>query len=1145
MEVSVAVYEKRGSVLTSWRTLGLGELTCERQARNPAKLRQHLIDDLRETLRKTDPWDLGDLLEFPTGIKLHRVRLELRLRRIRYSGMFPLVVAPRRLPGRAPILVAYHPETQNDWFPWDRDVDLVEQATAFFRDRWRDTPEERLHSLRVPKKGIKLRVLNFNAAAKKLSDTVKKSDERELLNTGRRSKKKGPLRVLPEVGLDLSSRAADRVLSIGRPRSPYRERLQELLGGVDKSSAVLVGAPGVGKTTLAKHFVQDLLEGDGYRVHSNLDRCQRVWQISGRRLIAGMSLFGQWEEQAIDLLEEVRPRRIILFVEDLHAFGQLGRTVSSERSLADVFRGPVARREVCILGELTPEKLQTLENDAPAFAALLTAVPVNATSRDETLGMLLHESRRLEQKHDIVIEPDTLRVLIETTETLFTTAALPGKALDLLNVLARRSERGTHLKASDLLVLISERTGVPQILLRPELKLTAADVEHQLRRSVLGQEDGIRAARDVILRIKTGLTAARKPYGTLLFTGPTGTGKTELAKAIAAFLYGAAGNKTGRLIRFDMSEFSAPDAASRLVGDRIQPRGLLTAPLSEQPFAVVLLDEIEKAHPSVLNLLLQVMGDGRLTDAGGTVADFSHAVLIMTSNLGADGRASVGFSGDGESVGPAQSTVLAAVKAYFPPELFNRIDRIVAFRPLNREVARGIARLEIDRLLARRGLVERNVFVSTTEAVVEKVVRDGFHAEQGARSLKRYLDTHLGGLLAEEVAGQEAAEMRSLCVYTTGGDSPKPFALHAESLREATPGEMSATLESLLTASAERLRGELPAARELIGSLLDGETLAELSETMRRHLENYEIGRQGVADRIFNIDTMRGVLAEVAEVLDNEIDAIQHDEAEELEIEHFGTEFIRGWDEEVRQVRLFDRRAFEGSGRRLTRPEILELLSEVHFLRGALKRVDDPSRHAAFVELLRVSRGPGERFAAYESGLFEWLATAYCLDRGELEGLAWTDVDGTVTTCKTFGDDALEGKARHLVLKVTGLSVLDTFLAENGTHIRSSLSRTPEIVQVRVRPAPADESPGSVAEKHEADRIEFTKLLEAGTDTLPINPEKLSPIVRRYDFEPPANDRRVPCEVEDYVLSYAGTHRVRTLAEVVRLLRLLHQTAQD
>jgi ATP-dependent Clp protease ATP-binding subunit ClpC len=296
----------------------------------------------------------------------------------------------------------------------------------------------------------------------------------------------------------------------------------------------------------------------------------------------------------------------------------------------------------------------------------------------------------------------------------------------------RRSEIPVRQAVQDFV----EQTGLPERIVRDEFPLPAEEVFAALTSRIVGQDDACRAAGNAILRLKSGLNDPQRPIGVLLFCGPTGVGKTELAKALTDYLFGH-GGATDRLVRLDMSEYSSPWAAQRLLAKDDRTPSELIQRVRQQPFVTVLLDEIEKAAPEVFDILLGLLDEGRLTDPFGRTTDFRSAILVMTSNLGTSNRQSIGFAGE------TAEGYDAEVRAFFRPEFYNRIDAVVTFRPLSPEVCLAITRKELAAIAAREGLVKAGLRLAFSDALTQYLARTGFDSRYGARPLQRTLEARV------------------------------------------------------------------------------------------------------------------------------------------------------------------------------------------------------------------------------------------------------------------------------------------------------------------------------------------------------------------------------------------------------------------
>lgn len=395
---TVGVYQARQAHQDEWIALIPARYTAEVRGKGDGRLHEHMVERLREVLRKVPPLD-QDLFQLPLGTELVPLAIDLKAQGGRIHGTVPVIAEPRWTGDGRQCLMAYHPRRRDEWFlAADRD-ELAALAPGFFRRHWAELDDDSAAALMSSGRD-RLVAIGVSCEPESLLARLpsRKQDARAAAGGGAE-------RALRTLGTDETQRISAGAEPLGVPRAPYRERLAYLLGGARPRSVAVVGPPGAGKSSLIRQWIADRLVEDGYPIHRNLDRVRHVWRITGKRLIAGMSLLGQWEERCLAVLEDARRHEGILWIEDLHLFGRLGQSRQSERSFADFFRGPIRRGDLVVVGELTLEQHARLERDAPGLAEALALVAVPAASAAETAQLLLHEVRALEVRLGVALHP--------------------------------------------------------------------------------------------------------------------------------------------------------------------------------------------------------------------------------------------------------------------------------------------------------------------------------------------------------------------------------------------------------------------------------------------------------------------------------------------------------------------------------------------------------------------------------------------------------------------------------------------------------------------------------------------------------------------------------------------------------------------
>jgi ATP-dependent Clp protease ATP-binding subunit ClpC len=621
---------------------------------------------------------------------------------------------------------------------------------------------------------------------------------------------------LDEFGRDLTALAREGRIDPVIGRDNEIEQTIEVLSRRSKNNPVLIGEAGVGKTAIVEGLAQRILTGDVPKPLAG----KRVVQLDLSGVVAGTRYRGDFEERMKKLIEEISEHsdELIIFIDELHTLVGAGSGTEGGMDAGNMLKPPLARGELHVVGATTlDEYRKNIEKDA-ALARRFQPILVPEPTEDDALAILRGLRDRYEAHHQVRYADEALVAAVELSDRYISDRFLPDKAIDLIDqagarvrlrtkmpdidvrdlerraeelrrdkdqaVASEQYEQASRLRdeigdvrrqieqlsrdetavpevtVNDIAEVVSRATGIPVQQLTEEEKDKLLSLEQYLHQRVIGQDAAVTAVSEAVRRSRSGLGDPDRPVGSFLFLGPTGVGKTELARALAEALFGA----DTSLIRLDMSEFQERHTVSRLVGAPpgyvgYEEAGQLTEAVRRRPYSVILLDEIEKAHSDVFNILLQVLDDGRLTDAQGRTVDFKNTVLIMTSNLGSDlisrQGAVLGFGSDGAGSGTGTGTaqqdalndqLMRRLRESFRPEFLNRIDEIIVFRQLDRDELRQITRLLLEE--TRRRLHAQDVTLEFTDAAVDWIADRGFQPEFGARPMRRTIQREVDNQLS-------------------------------------------------------------------------------------------------------------------------------------------------------------------------------------------------------------------------------------------------------------------------------------------------------------------------------------------------------------------------------------------------------------
>ena len=637
---------------------------------------------------------------------------------------------------------------------------------------------------------------------------------------------------LAEFGTDLTALAATGVL----PRAhEMGEAVSDLLAMLDVDrppSIALVGEAGVGKTALVSELVYGLAT-----------RGWRVLRISPTDIMSGTKYLGEWETKVRSLIDAVRrPRRVILYVPNLGDLSTAGRSSASDANVAGALAPYIEDGSVVLVGESAPAEFDRRLGAVPSLRRLFGKVVVPGASVDRTRRIL----KAVGDEHGVDLADPVLDTIVDVSTMFLGHIARPGNAVALLRAtLAEPRTREVPVAARDVLAALSRSSGMPVDLLDDAVPLDSHALRAFFDERILGQPEAVAAIVDVVTLIKAGLTDPHKPFGVFLFVGPTGVGKTELARALAEFIFGDA----GRLVRLDMSEYANPAAFERLIGGR-DDAGVLTEAVRQHPFSVVLLDEIEKSHLNVFDLCLQIFDAGRLTDGLGRTIDFRRTIVILTSNIGAEVPVTpLGFGATpaaGEGQGDRTHRELSR---FFRPEFLNRLDRIVNFRPLSPEVAERITRREIDLVLQRAGITRRGLAIDVDPSVVSLLVKEGYSPHFGARPLKRTVERLVLLPVARAIAGGQVSGKDVLRLFQREGR----VEVRVDRATAVMPVDVEAVRPGPLAAELARLREALAALEPSVGALRDRKT-ALLERTAGGRVHHDRAERVAILDQIHKLD---------------------------------------------------------------------------------------------------------------------------------------------------------------------------------------------------------------------------------------------------------------------------------------------------
>jgi len=538
-------------------------------------------------------------------------------------------------------------------------------------------------------------------------------------------------------------------------------KVEELIDKLFKirANVLIVGNHGVGKSAVLNQAIKKIKTQT-----KKLQFQMTFWQIMAQRITATAKYFGEWQETCEELIEELRQANGILWVVDLIRLLQTGGK-GAEDSVAAFMLSFLQQGKLQIVGEVTEQELDSMQRLLPGFVENFQLVKLEELPEAKVQKVLTKFADYSAQNLSIQFEEGTLPLVYRLLDRYFPYESFPGKSIKFLGKCVSEAQINEEESISKQAVvkLFIEQTGLPELFLRDELLLDQKALRQYFDARIIGQPKALDRLTNIVKIFKAGLNNPGKPISTLIFAGPTGVGKTASAKAIAEYFFGK-GQKGSPLIRIDMSEFQHPGQISRFIGAGRQV-GKLVQEIRDKPFAVLLLDEVEKAAKSIFDSLLTVLDEGILVDAFGRVTNFRNCIIIMTTNLGASNRQSIGFKNTDDE----EAAYLSAIGRFFRPEFVNRIDGIVMFNSLTKKNIYKITNKELQELKQREGFVKRGLDVQFSEAIHKYLAEIGFDERFGARPLQRAIEHTIVNPLASWLLDHPEAKHCELLIDYNGG----------------------------------------------------------------------------------------------------------------------------------------------------------------------------------------------------------------------------------------------------------------------------------------------------------------------------------------------------------------------------------------